>query len=36
MKKILDLLFSNPPLGIAQNTVYFNIEANPSPNVLAL
>jgi len=36
MKKILALLFSIPLLGIAQNTVCFNIEANPSPNVLAL
>jgi hypothetical protein len=36
MKKILALLISLPLLGVAQNTVCFNIEANPNPNDLAL
>ena len=36
MKKVLALLFSIPLLGIAQNTVCFNIEPNPNPNDLAL
>ena len=36
MRKALALLFSLPLLGIAQNTVCFNIEANPNPNDLAL
>ena len=36
MRKVLALLFSIPLLGIAQNTVCFNIEANPNPNDLAL
>jgi hypothetical protein len=36
MKKILALLISLPLLGVAQNTVCFNIEPNPNPNDLAL
>ena len=36
MKKILALLISLPILGVAQNTVCFNIETNPNPNDLAL
>jgi len=36
LKKILALLISLPLLGVAQNTVCFNIEPNPNPNDLAL
>ena len=36
MKKILALLISLPLLGVAQNTVCFNIEPNPNTNDLAL